>query len=124
VAAETVIGSTIVIDGELSSEEDISIQGKVMGKVKTTADLFVDESGTIEATVDTRSIDIEGTVIGNVRASDKYELKAGGRVTGDVFAPRVVIADGSRFRGSIDMGDGGPSVAKETGKPGVKAGKK
>ena len=116
-ATETVIGSTIVIDGELTSEEDISIQGKVMGKVKTTADLFVDESGTIEATVETRSIDIEGTVIGNVRASDKYELKAGGRVTGDVQAPRVVIADGSRFRGSIDMGDGGAPMPKESARP-------
>lgn len=119
-AAETVIGSTIVIDGELRSEEDISVRGTVKGKIHTTADLFVEEGGTVEAEVETRSVEIEGTVVGNVHAADKYELKPPGRVTGDVFAPRVVIADGSRFKGRIDMGDGGPEdtvkVSKGKGK--------
>src|SRR2546430_1374044 len=104
-AAETIIGSTIVIDGELQSEEDISVKGTVKGKVKTSADLYIEEGGKIEADVETRSIEIEGAVVGNVHASDKYELKPGGHVTGDVFAPRVVIADGSVFKGSIDMGE-------------------
>ena len=106
-ATETVIGSTIVIDGELHSKEDISVRGTIKGKIQTTADLFVEDGGTVEAEVETRSIDIDGTIVGNVRASDKYELKPSGRVTGDVYAPRVVIADGSRFKGSIDMGEGG-----------------
>jgi cytoskeletal protein CcmA (bactofilin family) len=110
--------------GEVSSGEDISIRGTVKGKVKTTADLFIEEGGIIEAEVETRSIDIEGTVIGNVRASDRYELKPAGRVTGDVFAPRVVIADGSRFKGSIDMGESGPPLEREGAKAGGKAAKR
>jgi cytoskeletal protein CcmA (bactofilin family) len=105
--AETVIGSTIVIDGELKSGEDISIQGTVKGRIQTTADLFIEEGGQVQAEVETRSIEIKGSVTGNVTASDKYELKEGARVEGDVHAPRVLLADGARFKGNIDMEEGG-----------------
>jgi cytoskeletal protein CcmA (bactofilin family) len=101
--AETVIGTTIVIDGEMRSSEDVSIQGTIKGKIHTTADLYVEAGGQVHAEVETQSIEIEGTVVGNVHASDRYELKKQGRVEGDVHAPRVVIADGARFKGSIDM---------------------
>jgi cytoskeletal protein CcmA (bactofilin family) len=119
--AETIIGSTIVIDGELKSGEDISILGTVKGKIQTTADLFVEAGGQVEAEVETKSIEIEGTVSGNVRASDRYEVKKSGRVEGDVRAPRLVIADGAKFKGSIDMEEGvarAPENPKPSGKPG------
>jgi cytoskeletal protein CcmA (bactofilin family) len=112
-ATQTVIGSTIVIDGELRSNEDISIQGTIKGKIETNADLFVEASGTIEAEVNTRSIEVHGTMVGNVRATDKYELMREGRVTGDVQAPRVVIADGAKFKGHIDMAEHGAPRLEE-----------
>ena len=119
--AQTIIGSTIVIDGELRSNEDISIQGTIKGKIETTADLFVEASGTIEAEVNTHSIEVHGTVVGNVRASDKYELMREGRVTGDVSAPRVVIADGAKFKGHIDMAETGESrLIEEAGRAALK----
>jgi cytoskeletal protein CcmA (bactofilin family) len=124
-AAQTVIGSTIVIDGEVRSSEDISIQGTVKGRIETKADLFVEASGTIEAEVNTHSIEIHGTVVGNVRASDKYELMREGRVTGDIAAPRVVIADGAKFKGHIDMVEtNAPPRLDEGIKPGGKPGKR
>jgi cytoskeletal protein CcmA (bactofilin family) len=104
-ATETVIGSTIVIDGEIKSSEDISVRGTIKGKIESSADLFIEEGGTVEAEVTTHSIDVRGTVVGNVKATDKYELMRDGRVTGDVNAPRVIIADGSHFKGSIDMAE-------------------
>jgi cytoskeletal protein CcmA (bactofilin family) len=119
-ATQTVIGSTIVIDGELRSNEDISIQGTIKGKIETNADLYVEASGTLEAEVNTRSIEVHGTVVGNVRATDKYELMREGRVTGDVQAPRVVIADGAKFKGHIDMAENGAPRLEEgpkTSKP-------
>jgi len=109
--ADTIIGSTIVIDGELKSGEDISIKGTVKGKITTTADLYIEEGGQVEAEVETRSIEVEGSVTGNVSASDKYELKKGGRVEGDIRAPRVLISDGARFKGHIDMAEGGGGEA-------------
>ena len=117
--AETVIGATIVIDGEMKSSEDVSIQGTIKGKIQTTADLYVEAGGQVQAEVETQSIEIEGTVVGNVHASDRYELKKQGRVEGDVHAPRVVIADGARFKGSIDMEEG---PARPAPKPGKRSG--
>lgn len=119
--AETIIGATIVIDGELKSGEDISIRGTVKGKIQTTADLFIEEGGQVQAEVETRSIEIKGAVTGNVTAADRYELKEGGRVEGDVRAPRVLIADGATFKGNIDMEEGArgaPSESRPAPKPG------
>jgi cytoskeletal protein CcmA (bactofilin family) len=101
--AGTNIGSTIIITGELQSKEDITIEGTIRGHIQTEADLFVDPEGTIEASVATRNIDVRGTVRGNVAAADRFEIHEGGSVEGDVQAPRVVLADGSKYRGNIDM---------------------
>jgi cytoskeletal protein CcmA (bactofilin family) len=115
--AETIIGSTIVIDGELKSGEDISIRGTVKGKIATTADLFIEEGGQVQAEVETRSIEIKGSVQGNVVATDRYELKQNGRVEGDVRAPRVLVADGARFKGNIDMEEGARAPDSGKGAP-------
>ena len=101
--AETVIGPTITINGEFKSEEDVSIQGTIQGKIETTADLFVEEGGVAEAEISTRNIDVRGTVVGNVTASDRFQIHEGGTVTGDVRAPRVILADGAKYKGNIDM---------------------
>jgi cytoskeletal protein CcmA (bactofilin family) len=103
VAATTVIGDTITVNGHLKSEEDISIQGTVQGILDTTADLYVESGGRIEAEITTRNIDIHGVVVGNITASDRFEIHAGGSVTGDVRAPRVVLADGGKYKGNIDI---------------------
>ena len=101
--SQTIIGSTIVINGELKSDEDVSIHGKVLGRIQTTADLFVEEGGVVEAEVITRNIDIRGEVVGNVTASDRFELHPDGSATGDIHAPRVVVSDGGHYRGRVDM---------------------
>jgi cytoskeletal protein CcmA (bactofilin family) len=100
---QTVIGSSITINGEFLSEEDVSVLGTIRGKIETTADLFVEDGGTIEAEVITRNIDVRGVIVGNVTASDRFEIHPGGSVTGDVRAPRVVLADGGKYKGNIEM---------------------
>lgn len=107
--SQTIIGSTIVINGEFKSQEDVSIRGKIQGRIETSADLFVEDGGTVEAEVKTRNIDIRGTVVGNVTASDRFELHPDGSLTGDIRAPRVVVADGGRYKGRVDMEGGGGS---------------
>ena len=101
--ASTIIGTSIEINGEFKSEEDVSVQGTVKGRIDTVADLVVEQGGAIEAEVNTKNIDIHGTVVGNVTASDRFELHAGANVTGDISAPRVVLADGAKYKGNIDM---------------------
>ena len=101
--ANTIIGSSIVIDGEITGEEDLVIQGTVKGRISLKESLYVEESGVVEADIETQNVDISGQVTGNITASDKVELKAQCRVVGDIKAPRILIADGASFKGNVDM---------------------
>jgi cytoskeletal protein CcmA (bactofilin family) len=101
--ANTIIGSSITIDGEISGDEDLVIQGTVKGKISLKESLYVEGSGVVEADIDTQNVEIAGRVTGNILASDKVELKTDCRVVGDIKAPRILIADGASFKGNVDM---------------------
>ena len=101
--ANTVIGSSIVIDGEISGDEDLVIQGTVKGKIALKQSLYVEGTGTVEADIQTQNVEIAGQVTGNITATDKVELKANCRMVGDIKAPRILIADGASFKGNVDM---------------------
>jgi len=102
--ANTVIGSSIVIDGEISGEEDLVVQGTVKGKILIKQNLLVDNSGVVEADIQTANIAIDGQVTGNIIASERVELRSEARMIGDIKAPRILIADGATFKGNVDMG--------------------
>ncbi len=98
------IGKSIVINGELSGSEDLTIEGRVDGKIELRDHvLTVGANGRIKAQVSAKAIVVLGQVTGNLTATDKVDIKENGSVEGDIVAPRVAIADGSHFRGSIDM---------------------
>ena len=98
------IGKSIVINGELSGSEDLTIEGRVDGKIELRDHvLTVGPNGRIKAQVSAKAVVVLGQVTGNLTASEKVDIKENGSVEGDIIAPRVAIADGSHFRGSIDM---------------------
>ena len=101
--ANTVIGSSIVVEGEITSSEAIVVQGTIKGKVGTSQGVFVENSATLEADVSAESVEVSGDVTGNVEAEARVEIKADGKMVGDVKSPRILIADGALFKGSIDM---------------------
>ncbi len=101
--ANTVIDSGIVIDGEISGDEELVIRGTVKGKILLKESLKVETSGVVEADIETQSVEVSGRVTGNIVASDKVELKSACRVIGDIKSPRVLIADGASFKGNVDM---------------------
>ena len=101
--AHTVIGGSIVIDGEVAGEEALVIQGTVKGRISLKEQLVVEESGVVEADIETQNVDISGKVTGNILASEKVEISSGGRMVGDIKAPRILIADGAVFKGNVDM---------------------
>ena len=103
--AKTVLGPTIEVEGEIEGDEDLVIQGTVRGRIVSQRDLTVDSSGNVEATVTTNSMVVAGKLAGNVVASDKVELQKDGKMIGDIKAPRVIIADGAKFKGHIEMGN-------------------
>src|SRR5436853_1897924 len=98
------IGKCIVINGELSGSEDLTIEGRVDGKIELRDHvLTVGSNGKIKAQVSAKAIVVLGQVTGNLNATEKVDIKESGSVEGDIVAPRVAIADGSHFKGSIDM---------------------
>jgi len=110
------IGKSVVIKGELTGSEDLTIEGHVEGKIELRQNvLTIGPNGKIKAQVFAKSVIILGEVTGNVTASEKVDLRDNGSVDGDIAAPRVAIAEGAHFRGSIDMQRAGG--AKSDAKP-------
>jgi cytoskeletal protein CcmA (bactofilin family) len=106
------IGKSVVIKGELNGSEDLTIEGQVEGKIELKDHvLTIGPNGKIKAQVFAKALIVLGEVHGNVNATDKVEIRDGGSVDGDIVAPRVAIADGAHFRGSVDMQRKGPEAA-------------
>ena len=101
--ANTIIGKSIVIDGEISGDEDLIIRGTVKGRIVLKENLFVEETGVVEADIETQNVTVSGQVTGNIQAVERVEISAGGRMVGDLKAPRILIADGAAFKGNVDM---------------------
>jgi cytoskeletal protein CcmA (bactofilin family) len=98
------IGQSVQIKGELTGNEDLSIEGMVDGKINLKDhNLTIGKNGKITAEIHAKTVVIIGQVMGNVTADDKVEIHATGSVQGDIRAPRVVISDGAQFKGSIEM---------------------
>lgn len=98
------IGKSIVIKGELSGDEDLTIDGHVEGKVSLRDhDLTIGQHGQLQAELFAKRIIIRGTVTGNVTATEKVEVLEAGRLDGDIISPRLSISDGAHFRGKVDM---------------------
>jgi cytoskeletal protein CcmA (bactofilin family) len=114
------IGKSVIIKGELSGSEDLTIEGQVEGKIELRQNvLTIGPNGKIKAQVFAKSIIVQGEVHGNVTATERVDIRDNGSVDGDlsaprVSAPRVAIADGAHFRGAIDMQRQG---VKADGKP-------
>ncbi len=98
------IGKSVIIKGELSGSEDLTIEGHVEGKIELKDNvLTIGANGKIKAEVFAKSVVVLGEVIGNVTASEKVDIRDNGSVDGDIASPRVAIAEGAHFRGSVDM---------------------
>jgi|SRR6185295_2555142 len=98
------IGPSIFIKGDLSGEEDLVIEGRVEGKVDLKQNnVTIGKNGRVKADLFGRVVTIEGEVDGNVFAREQAILRQSGAIRGNITAPRVVLEDGSRFKGSIDM---------------------
>jgi cytoskeletal protein CcmA (bactofilin family) len=98
------IGKSVVIKGELNGSEDLTVEGHVEGRIELKDHvLTIGPNGKIKAQVFAKAVIVLGEVNGNVTATEKVDIRDGGSVDGDIIAPRVAIAEGAHFRGSVDM---------------------
>ncbi len=98
------IGKSVVVKGELSGSEDLYVDGEVEGSITLTGQsLTVGPNGHVRANIDARTIIVHGQVNGNLRASDRVDLRKSASLTGDIATARIAIEDGAYFKGTIDI---------------------
>ncbi|HEY3930686.1 MAG TPA: polymer-forming cytoskeletal protein [Candidatus Koribacter sp.] len=98
------IGKSVVIRGELSGSEDLYLDGEVEGSIDLKGhSLTIGPNGHIRANLHAQEVVIHGRVDGNIRGTDRVELKKTAVLAGDIFTLRIMIEDGAFFKGAIDI---------------------
>lgn len=100
----TKIGKTLDIEGEISGQENISIEGRFQGKISLDQnDVFIEHNATVKAEIHAKNVQIKGQVEGNIFAAEQVHIEKDGRMNGDIFASRISIDDGAQFKGSVKI---------------------
>lgn len=104
-AAETVVGTSVKLKGNLRSDGDITVDGSVNGEIKTKGTVNIGPNAHIIANVQAKNVNISGTVQGNIVAVEKLSISESGRVYGDVSANILAISAGAIFTGKSTMAE-------------------
>jgi len=98
------LGATLTIEGTITSEEDLQIDGKVQGPISLQGRrLTVGRTAELDSEVTAGEVIVYGKVTGNLRARDRVEIKKDGSVFGDIITVRISIEDGGDFKGRIEI---------------------
>jgi len=113
------IGRSVVVKGELSGSEDLYVDGQVEGTIELKGNsLTIGPNGQLRADVNAKNVVVHGKLEGNVRATERVELKKSAVAVGDIFSQRIAIEDGAYFKGKVDIQKDTPKATSETsGKP-------
>ena len=114
----SLVSRPVVVEGEISGEENLHVDGRVKGIIRLAGDLFVGTSGVVEAEIDARSIVIQGAVTGKVLARRQLEVQPSGRFNGEATAASYEIRQGAVFEGISRM----LGSAAQNAKPSAPAG--
>lgn len=112
--AETVVGPSVKIQGDLNSEGNINIEGQVAGKVSTSQSVFIKEGAKITADVSAGNAVVGGEVQGNLKIAGHLILQASARINGDVACQILRVEDGAQFSGKCNMKGSGTSNGKKS----------
>ena len=104
VGAQSVIGKTLLIKGEITGSESVRIEGKVEGSIALPDDrVTVGRNGRVSANIAAQDIVVLGEVVGNCDASDHLDIRCEGSLCGDVVVSRISVEEGAYLTGSIDI---------------------
>lgn len=100
----TTIGASLIINGEITSNEDVTIQGQVLGTISMKEGaLLIAQTANVKADTQATRLTIHGTFAGDIAASERVELSSTANVEGTLLAPAMVMQDGAVFNGSIEI---------------------
>ena len=115
-----VLGEGTQIDGDISSNGDLRVDGTINGNLSTKGKCVLGTSGVITGNIQAKSCDLSGKVEGNIRVSDLLLIKSSGRVNGDINTSKMIVENGGQFNGSCVMGNA-VSMTKENDSANAKA---
>jgi cytoskeletal protein CcmA (bactofilin family) len=99
----SILGPTLRFKGELRADEDFTLQGHIEGSIHHSQNLTIGPDGVVKGDSRALTIVVEGTVEGDMYALESISVRATARINGNLFAPRIAIAEGATFNGRIDM---------------------
>jgi len=103
------LGKNVTIKGQIFAREDLTIDGEMEGTIECQDHrLTIGPNARVQATLKAREIIIQGSIQGNVEASDKIDIRREAKLVGDIKTSRIVIEDGAYFKGSIDISKAAP----------------
>jgi cytoskeletal protein CcmA (bactofilin family) len=108
--AETIVGPSVKVEGELASEGNIRIDGQVNGNIQTTQNLAVGEHAVITANIKALNAVIAGKIKGDIMVEEALEITETGKLEGNIQAKIISIAPGAVFRGHCQMPNPGENV--------------
>jgi len=111
--SESLIGESLVVEGEISSEETLVVRGKVKGNIHVSRRLVVETTGKVSGDMDGKEIIIHGHAKGKVTSAEKLVISSSGTFIGDISAQKLVIEEGARFQGQVDMNTPSPAPAAQ-----------
>jgi len=113
----SVLGKSLVFKGQLTANEDLLIQGRVEGTITHSAShLAIGAHGDVTADVHAQRLIVQGKLEGDVHATESVVIEVSANVRGNIYAPRVALKDGAKFKGTIDMDPGAAEAqSKNTG---------
>jgi len=105
----SVIGPTLVFKGELSADEDLVIEGTIEGTIAHhKKNLMIGKQGRVTADIHASSVIVEGELNGDIHGDGLVSLAKGATVNGNVYCSRLIMEDGARFNGKIEMIEASP----------------
>ena len=102
--ANTIIGTGTAIEGNMESSDNVRVEGKLKGTLKTKSKIVLGASGLIEGDIFARNAEIQGTVKGKIEVTDLLILGEGCKVHGDIITNKLEVRDGASFNGDCSMG--------------------
>ncbi len=118
----TRIGASVTLEGDLTCEEDLRVDGRLKGTVSVPQHkVLISSAGKVRANVFARVIEVEGQVRGDLQGAERVVVKATGNVVGNLRAPRVSLENGAQFKGAIDMEARDDSASRKGPRPSASA---
>ena len=98
------LGRSVTVKGDVEAAEDLLVDGRVEGSIRLPDHvLIIGATGSVKGEVVASTVVVHGLIEGPVRATEKVDLRRGGRIAGDIGTPRIAISEGAEFQGSIDV---------------------